>query len=148
MKIVIDEYPNNILVLDLGCGRKKSKGAIGIDINLNTSADIIADIRKKYLPIRSNSVDLVIAKSILEHLRNPLDVISEIQRILKPGGRVRAYVPHAFGRDAFDDPTHKSFFTVNTVDYFSGKSMGFYTECSKYPPAKPVLYDCWPLKGA
>lgn len=41
MKVFLDDYEEDIRVLDLGCGRSKCKNAIGIDINLNSSADII-----------------------------------------------------------------------------------------------------------
>ena len=117
----INKYKN---IINLGCGLNKIDGTIGIDKVFSSSADIIADIH--FLPIRNNSIDLVIAKSFLEHFDNPINILDEIYVILKTGGKIRAYIPHAFGRDAFDDPTHKSFFTLNTIDYFCGKAMEYY----------------------
>ena len=124
LKVFIDNVAGYQTVIDLGCGMNKIKGAIGIDKNFPSSADVIADIY--HLPLRNNQVDLIIARSVLEHIDDPIAVFKEFHTILKPGGKFRAYVPHAFGRDAFDDPTHKSFYTLNTIDYFYGKAMKYY----------------------
>lgn len=47
------------------------------------------------------------------------------------GGRATIEVPHVKGLDAFRDPTHKSFFTVATMDYFT-RSSG----CKHYTKAR------------
>jgi len=49
-------------------------------------------------------------------------IMSEISRVLKPGGLFRFCVPHALSMDAFDDPTHRRFFTLRSMDYYTGKS--------------------------
>jgi SAM-dependent methyltransferase len=128
MKVCLDDYEEDLRVLDLGCGVNKCKNAIGIDIDLDSSADILADLTQKHLPIKDNSVDMVIAKSVLEHISDTLGIFAEVHRILKPGGRFRAYVPNAFGRDAFDDPTHRSFFTLNTINSFCKKRGAYYVK--------------------
>jgi SAM-dependent methyltransferase len=38
------------------------------------------------IPLESNSIDTVLLCEVLEHVENPDKVISEIARILKPGG--------------------------------------------------------------
>jgi len=123
-KVSLEDLGKHRIVIDLGCGINKIKGAIGIDKVLPSSADIRADIC--HLPLRHKSVDLVIARSVLEHIDSPINVLNEVYDVLKPGGKFKGYVPHAFGRDAFDDPTHKSYYTLNTIDYFCGKAMGYY----------------------
>lgn len=43
--------------------------------------------------IRSNSFDMVYALNVLEHIENEDETIKELQRILKPGGKILIYVP-------------------------------------------------------
>jgi ubiquinone/menaquinone biosynthesis C-methylase UbiE len=38
------------------------------------------------LPLPSESVDVVMARSVMEHVTDPLAVYSEVRRVLKPGG--------------------------------------------------------------
>ena len=35
------------IILDVGCGRKKQPGAIGIDFNANTDADVIHNLNQQ-----------------------------------------------------------------------------------------------------
>jgi SAM-dependent methyltransferase len=46
----------------------------------------VADAKK--LPFKDNSVDLIFSQTFLEHPLNPEDVLSEMARVLKPGGIV------------------------------------------------------------
>ena len=125
-RISIDENIKDYkFILDLGCGMNKIEGSIGVDKSFSSSADVIADIY--YLPFKENSIDLVIARFVLEHLDEPIKAFNEIHRVLKRGGRLRAIVPHAFGRDAIENPTHKSFYTLNTILYFCGGAPKYYS---------------------
>jgi ubiquinone/menaquinone biosynthesis C-methylase UbiE len=42
----------------------------------------------KHLPLADNSVDVVMASFVLYHIDNPEDALAEINRVLKPGGKV------------------------------------------------------------
>jgi len=82
------------MIVDLGCGHYKLKGAVGIDRDERTGADIIADIDRDGIPLADNSVDVVRSSHFMEHLHNVNAVVSEIYRVLKkPGGRVQFLVP-------------------------------------------------------
>lgn len=105
------------LTIDLGCGNKKSPNAIGFDLYKLCSVDVIGDIHR--LPFKDDSFDKVIASNILEHSSDPIDIIQNIHRITKPNGIVEIIVPHAFSVGSYVDPTHKSFFTLGTMDYFT-----------------------------
>ncbi len=86
--------------VDAGCGRSvdvlatfkgKAKRLIGIDlIDFDPRAiDMGIELLKNDLAsieLENESVDLVISRSVMEHVREPLPVYSEIHRILKPGG--------------------------------------------------------------
>lgn len=48
------------------------------------------------LPFRDGAFDRVIASEVLEHVADDLGVLSELHRVLAPGGRLAATVPSAF----------------------------------------------------
>lgn len=94
-------------LLDAGCGERPYEKLfssyyshyIGVDIATkrffsNRSPDLCADISR--LPFKSNSFNIVLCTEVLEHVRDPYDVIREFFRVLKPGGILVATVPFAF----------------------------------------------------
>ena len=92
------------VLLDAGCGRTAPLlmnlaphfgRAIGVDIGSANPPGIEyiqADLAHTGLP--NASIDLVVSRSVLEHLRTPMDVFGEISRILKPGGRFVFLTPN------------------------------------------------------
>jgi len=107
-----------MIILDVGCGRNKVKGAIGIDVNPQSDADIIHDLNKFPWPFRDNEFDLIICHDVLEHLDDVIKVMEEIWRISRDEALVKIQVPSASGFTLFSDPTHKQGFTSRTFDYF------------------------------
>jgi len=45
------------------------------------------------LPLRANCCDCVVLSAILEHVVEPARTLAECRRVLRPGGRIVAYVP-------------------------------------------------------
>ena len=80
--------------VDLGCGKRKVKNAIGIDADPNSNADIICNLGVEPIPLESNSVDKVTATQFFEHLADPIPVLNEVCRILKKDGVLFIEVPH------------------------------------------------------
>lgn len=97
------------VVLDIGCGTgplisqlvKRSAYVVGIEpshafrqaaalrlraIDLDHHAQVIAADGAR-VPIKSSVVDYVFCLQVLEHVPNPDQVVKEIARVLKPGGR-------------------------------------------------------------
>ena len=105
-------------ILHLGCGLNKKQGAIGVDINKNSQADIIHDLNKFPYPFTSNKFDLIIAEHILEHLDDIPRVMKEIHRLGKNHAKILIISSHFTSVDSFTDPTHKHFFTSRSFDYF------------------------------
>ena len=64
-------------------------------------------------PIPGSSFDLVYAKSVIEHLREPLWLIEEAKRLLRPGGMLLILTPDWERNKSrfFDDHTHVTPFT-------------------------------------
>ena len=82
--------------------RKFSGGArrlLGVDLKAHpvevAGVEVIrSDISR--LGLKNESVDLVISRSVLEHLPEPLSAYRELNRILKPGGSFVFIVPNAW----------------------------------------------------
>ena len=50
--------------------------------------------KSKFLPV-DNFFDIVYSKSVIEHFHNPDKLISEMYRVLKPGGELRIMLYHS-----------------------------------------------------
>jgi SAM-dependent methyltransferase len=105
-------------ILDLGCGTRKRAGAVGIDNNPKTAADVIHDLNSFPYPFEASGFDEIYADNVLEHLDDPIKVMEEIYRIGKLGALIRIDVPYFRARWAYIDPTHSHFFTVDSFSYF------------------------------
>tara|TARA_B100001093_G_scaffold493187_1_gene535089 strand:+ start:40 stop:579 length:540 start_codon:yes stop_codon:yes gene_type:complete len=110
-------YPNP-KILDLGCGKKKRQGAIGVDYSDRHDADIIHDLNVFPYPFADNSIDQVYLDNVLEHLDDPMAVMAEVHRICKNGAEIKVIVPYFRSVWAFIDPTHQHFFTVDSFAYY------------------------------
>ena len=104
--------------LNLGCGRDKKKGYVNADILKKYNPDIVMDMNKFPWPFNDNYFEEVFLSHVLEHAEDPNRVMAEIYRVLKPDGRAVIIVPYFTSIFAFRDPTHKSFYTYNTFDYY------------------------------
>lgn len=109
-----------IMKINLGSGRKKIEGYVNIDIQERVEPDLVCDVLKG-LPYDDNTVDEVRAHDFLEHipLGRTIQVIEEIWRVLKSGGLLEHLTPSTDGRGAFQDPTHLSFWNINSWLYYT-----------------------------
>ncbi len=108
-------------VLDLGCGRAKTPGAIGVDVSRNSDADVLHDVEQFPYPFRDNSFDRVVCNGIIEHVDNVVRVMEELHRICRPGGFILITTPYFTSVDAYTDPTHRHYFSSRSFDYFTGE---------------------------
>jgi SAM-dependent methyltransferase len=91
-------------MLDAGAGEGKFAAAftrqryVGLDLGIGdadwnyTGLDALGDLQR--LPFPDNCFDACINIVTLEHVREPADVVKELSRTLKPGGRILLVVPH------------------------------------------------------
>jgi predicted SAM-dependent methyltransferase len=80
--------------LNLGCGTNKIDGFINVDIDGTLEPDQVWDFRKTF-PIKTCSVDEIVMYHIIEHIEKKyhFDILTEIQRVLKPEGTVTFSFP-------------------------------------------------------
>lgn len=107
------------VIYDLGCSTFKTlPRAIGVDIEPKDGVDIVASVDN--LPmISSDSVDVILASHILEHIEDTNKTLNEWRRILKDDGKIIIILPD----DEFIDTLnpmlsggcHKQTFTRNKL---------------------------------
>jgi SAM-dependent methyltransferase len=126
-------------VLDLGCRygsltRTYAPGndVVGVDVDREALAEVAklgietvwADVEEG-LPFEHGSFDVVVAGELLEHLREPSQLVAEVARVLRPGGTFAGSVPNGFrlknrlrfliGRPPEPNPTHLHLFRPQDV---------------------------------
>lgn len=108
--------------LDIGCGKAKKAGFLGVDARAFEGVDIVLDVRSGAWPWAESSVTEINASHFLEHLTNLNDkwervhFFNECYRILIPDGKLTLAFPHWCSNRYYGDPTHKEPFS----------EMGFY----------------------
>ena len=91
-------------LVDLGCGKAdflsdltyRAEEVIGVDIipvKGTYHRYLEADLNEE-VPLDDGSVDVVISRYVLEHLRFPNKLFKEIHRILRPGGATLMLTPN------------------------------------------------------
>jgi 2-polyprenyl-3-methyl-5-hydroxy-6-metoxy-1,4-benzoquinol methylase len=126
-------------LLDVGCGdgmflnRMRQLGwtVDGVDFD----AKAVANAKTKYgldlhrgdlasAKFPGGSFDAITMSHVIEHVPDPLALMAEVQRILKPGGRLVLTTPNSgsFGHEKFqgywfgvDPPRHLNLYSLNTL---------------------------------
>ncbi len=91
------------LVVDVGCGSKPYQSYLehdryfGVDVDTGAHAHDNEDIDLFYdgvtLPFQSGGVDTVVCFEVLEHVEDMALFLAELNRILKPGGKLILTMP-------------------------------------------------------
>lgn len=115
----------NALILDVGCGVNKYPGAIGLDRNPRTKADVIADLDRFPYPFRDGVFAELRAIHVIEHVSDVVAAMEEFHRVLEPGGRVYLSTPHYTDFSSFCDPTHRWHLNSFSFRYFGEDHGGF-----------------------
>jgi SAM-dependent methyltransferase len=100
---LLADLPPGARVVDLGCGRGDSVDVFRaadpavrwIGVDLASSAEVAERTREDaefvtfdgvHLPFGDASVDLVFCKQVLEHVERPHELVTDVARVLRPGG--------------------------------------------------------------
>jgi SAM-dependent methyltransferase len=106
--------------LDVGCGRGRRDGFVGIDFCPGAVADILAN-PEKGLPFKDDVFEEVWMNHVFEHLLDPVRSMEEIWRVCRDGARVEIRGPHFSAPHLlWGDPTHRRGLSLGTFRYFEG----------------------------
>lgn len=135
-----DALENNVIKVELGCGRSKTRGYIGIDRFQMPGVDIVANLNNG-IPLGDNSVDVIYASHSLEHLDNIFFTMKEIYRVLKDRGILLILAPYYTQTLNMVNFFHKTAFTEELFRFLSPfASSRFSSEECECPHA-----DIYPL---
>lgn len=133
------EIPGRRRLLDVGCGkgdlmmrmRQQGWGVEGLEVDadaveygrtINGLTVHLGSLESAQFP--DNTFDVITSNHVIEHVHDPIALIRECLRVLKPGGRLVLATPNieSFGHRVFkrnwshlDPPRHLRLFTAKTL---------------------------------
>lgn len=157
--------PENVKVLDIGCGFGQSLGyhrnrgcdvyGVEADENINRVAEKFGFNVKVGLfdpnDYEHNFFDFVTMDQVIEHVTNPLDILTGINSILKPNGICILSTPNSNGWGAkifgkkwinWHAPYHLHHFSKQSIEILS-KRAGFEIESIKTVTSSEWLHYQW-----
>jgi len=117
-----DADDRGLLKVDIGGGLYPRAGYLTVD---QEGGDITCDLNEG-IPLPDNSVGVINASHVLEHLRDPIKSMREIHRVLAHGGWAMIEVPSTDGRGAWQDPTHVSYWNEHSFWYYTNRDKAYF----------------------
>jgi SAM-dependent methyltransferase len=143
---VVRHFPSDARLLDIGCGNAwlgdHFEDYTGVDVSPEAVEAArargrevtLADVDRP-LPFADESFDGIVLKDVLEHVGDPVGLVLEAHRVLRPGGRTFASSPDA-QRWVWDDYTHRRPFTRKSFRLLF-EDQGFEVEGLGYESVMP-----------
>lgn len=123
INVAASEFPSGKVKLDIGCGKNKKHGFIGIDIDPDSGANIIASALD--LPFEDSTVDEINCSHLVEHFsaEDARRFFSEISRILKKGGIAELKIDRDWSKERLlkKDPEHKKRYSAEEIKEMTEK---------------------------
>ena len=122
-------WPKPGFFLDIGCGRNKQQGFVGMDAQLLPGVDLVWDVNVHPWPLEDETVKMAMCSHLIEHIpsvafidgktRNLfIEFMDEVWRILVPEGEFAIAYPHGSSQGFLQDPTHVHAMNESTWCYF------------------------------
>lgn len=107
--------------LDVGAGKAKAPGHIGIDIM--PDSDIVWDLNDglpmDFVGSSKGLVEGIRCHQVVEHLDSIIPLMNDCYEVMKEGAQMEISTPLAGTTQFWQDPTHKKGFVPESFDYFS-----------------------------
>lgn len=124
-------------ILDVGCGDGALSGLIRRDLGRSVTgvdaSPLAIDLAREAFALRGldgqfkcitgydtgepeNSFDAVVCSDVIEHVQEPLKMLSEIRRVLRPGGHLVITTPIRFSHRPVDPMHVQEWFTSEFVE--------------------------------
>jgi SAM-dependent methyltransferase len=118
--------------LNLGCGRARREGYVNIDRREAVKPDLVWDLEVTPWPFEADSIAEIVAHNVLQQVgQDPavfLAVISEMHRVLMPGGTIDLTAPHHRSDLFWDDPANVRVINQGVFGLFSKANCASYRE--------------------
>jgi hypothetical protein len=95
--------------LDLGSGKKKKEGFIGVDCRKFDGVDVVCDLGKDKWPWSDDTVSEIHCSHMVEHLAalERVHFVNEAHRVLRKGAKATIVTPNWASCRAYGDLTHQ-----------------------------------------
>lgn len=95
--------------LDLGCGKHKKEGFIGVDCRAVEGVDVVCNLGVDVWPWGDETVDEIHSSHMIEHLTAPqrIHFVNEAYRVMRRGAKMQLVTPHWASCRAYGDLTHQ-----------------------------------------
>lgn len=113
------------LKIDLGGGRNPKEGFVCVD--QIPEAEYQVDLESGSLPFDDGAVDEIYSSHTFEHIENIIPLMNECWRVLKDNGKLEIHVPDFRSMLAWQDPTHKRYWTSESMKFFCGEYLMKYS---------------------
>ena len=114
--------------LNLGCGRRGRDDCLNVDVIPAVEPDLVWDLDRVPLPLPASWFERIWVNDVVEHLEDVVSFMTEVHRLLVPGGTIEITTPHFSSSNAFTDPTHRRQLGYFSFDYFTDASqLSFYS---------------------
>jgi ubiquinone/menaquinone biosynthesis C-methylase UbiE len=112
--------------LEIGCGKRKKEGYIGVDIIKHPDVDYTLNLNTHVLPFNDNTVDEIFSGHCLEHLtpQGFLFCLDEMYRVSKPDAKWRIEVPYSNTTGSTANPYHTNNIFNEWTFYFFSPHLG------------------------
>ena len=107
--------------LNLGCGRSRRNGWVNVDCTeVPGVTDLVVDLDGPALAsaLEPDCVEESSGVHVIEHLANPLQFMEALWAVTAPGGTATFEVPYGTSDDAWEDPTHRRPYFMQSWEYF------------------------------
>lgn len=103
--------------LNLGCASNKLEDFVNADIDSRCGPDVLC-YPGEGLPFRDGTFQFALVSHVLEHVREPFQLMDELWRVLVPGAAALIVVPHGMSYTQLGTPSHVAAYIPNTFTAF------------------------------